>query len=112
MPATNKSLQLFLFSKRTIVGCQQEYAVIGDRKSTRLNSSPRLHLVCRLLLEKKKKEPELVVQAYPRGFEDEPYLWGGHAIAIDALQSLMNARRFPCHILPDGMSDSTDRAIL
>src|SRR3989449_2590007 len=26
-----------------------------DRKSTRLNSSPRLHLVCRLLLEKKKK---------------------------------------------------------
>src|SRR2546429_5149914 len=58
MPATNKSLQLFLFSKRTIVGCQQEYAVIGDRKSTRLNSSPRLHLVCRLLLEKKKTVPE------------------------------------------------------
>src|SRR2546429_3091989 len=57
MPATNKSLQLFLFSKRTIVGCQQEYAVIGDRKSTRLNSSPRLHLVCRLLLEKKKHKP-------------------------------------------------------
>src|SRR2546422_2016829 len=26
-----------------------------DRKSTRLNSSPRLHLVCRLLLEKKKR---------------------------------------------------------
>src|SRR2546425_6166601 len=25
-----------------------------DRKSTRLNSSQRLHLVCRLLLEKKK----------------------------------------------------------
>src|SRR2546422_5205938 len=28
--------------------------LIGDRKSTRLNSSSRLHLVCRLLLEKKK----------------------------------------------------------
>src|SRR3712207_8992640 len=27
---------------------------IGDRKSTRLNSSPRQYLVCRLLLEKKK----------------------------------------------------------
>src|SRR3546814_10207190 len=26
----------------------------GDRKSTRLNSSPNAHLVCRLLLEKKK----------------------------------------------------------
>src|SRR3712207_8022073 len=26
-----------------------------DRKSTRLNSSPRQYLVCRLLLEKKKK---------------------------------------------------------
>src|SRR3712207_7882538 len=27
----------------------------SDRKSTRLNSSPRQYLVCRLLLEKKKK---------------------------------------------------------
>src|SRR3712207_8842376 len=27
-----------------------------DRKSTRLNSSPRQYLVCRLLLEKKKTE--------------------------------------------------------
>src|SRR3989449_4781336 len=27
-----------------------------DRKSTRLNSKSRLHLVCRLLLEKKKKK--------------------------------------------------------
>src|SRR3546814_6960879 len=27
----------------------------GDRKSTRLNSSPNAQLVCRLLLEKKKK---------------------------------------------------------
>src|SRR3712207_8833503 len=27
-----------------------------DRKSTRLNSSPRQYLVCRLLLEKKKKQ--------------------------------------------------------
>src|SRR2546422_4966533 len=31
-------------------------AVSLDRKSTRLNQS-RLHLVCRLLLEKKKKKP-------------------------------------------------------
>src|SRR3989442_8321191 len=31
----------------------------GDRKSTRLNSSPRPHLVCRLLLEKKKKSIRL-----------------------------------------------------
>src|SRR3712207_7987578 len=30
-------------------------AVHGDRKSTRLNSSPRQYLVCRLLLEKKIK---------------------------------------------------------
>src|SRR3712207_7606893 len=30
-----------------------------DRKSTRLNSSHRQYLVCRLLLEKKKKTPEL-----------------------------------------------------
>src|SRR2546429_5637546 len=29
-------------------------AAQGDRKSTRLNSKSRLHLVCRLLLEKKK----------------------------------------------------------
>src|SRR3712207_6869731 len=28
-----------------------------DRKSTRLNSSPRQYLVCRLLLEKKKTTP-------------------------------------------------------
>src|SRR5205809_3600294 len=28
--------------------------VVRDRKSTRLNSQSRLHLVCRLLLEKKK----------------------------------------------------------
>src|SRR3712207_7242331 len=29
----------------------------SDRKSTRLNSSQRQYLVCRLLLEKKKKTP-------------------------------------------------------
>src|SRR3546814_1192428 len=29
-------------------------AIFPDRKSTRLNSSPNAHLVCRLLLEKKK----------------------------------------------------------
>src|SRR3546814_7592713 len=28
----------------------------GDRKSTRLNSSPNAHLVCRLLLEKTKRK--------------------------------------------------------
>ncbi len=28
----------------------------SDRKSTRLNSSHQVHLVCRLLLEKKKKQ--------------------------------------------------------
>src|SRR5438876_8221073 len=28
--------------------------LLGDRKSTRLNSSSPVHLVCRLLLEKKK----------------------------------------------------------
>jgi len=28
--------------------------IFGDRKSTRLNSSPRKYLVCRLRLEKKK----------------------------------------------------------
>src|SRR2546429_6745802 len=31
-----------------------EYGGAEDRKSTRLNSRSRLHLVCRLLLEKKK----------------------------------------------------------
>src|SRR2546422_5480523 len=35
-----------------------------DRKSTRLNSKSRLHLVCRLLLEKKKKRPH--PSTYPR----------------------------------------------
>src|SRR5689334_23761086 len=29
--------------------------LLGDRKSTRLNSQSQFHLVCRLLLEKKKK---------------------------------------------------------
>src|SRR3712207_7430691 len=29
--------------------------LVRDRKSTRLNSSPRQYLVCRLLLEKKKQ---------------------------------------------------------
>ena len=32
------------------------YKGVIDRKSTRLNSSPHLNLVCRLLLEKKKKK--------------------------------------------------------
>src|SRR5687768_18364275 len=31
------------------------YDAVEDRKSTRLNLQSRLHLVCRLLLEKKKK---------------------------------------------------------
>src|SRR3546814_5505095 len=31
-----------------------ENDMVGDRKSTRLNSSTNAHLVCRLLLEKKK----------------------------------------------------------
>src|SRR3546814_4263140 len=31
-------------------------AILGDRKSTRLNSSTNAHLVCRLLLEKKNKK--------------------------------------------------------
>src|SRR3546814_4608774 len=32
----------------------------GDRKSTRLNSFTNAHLVCRLLLEKKKSKPRLI----------------------------------------------------
>src|SRR3546814_3008323 len=31
----------------------------GDRKSTRLNSIPNAHLVCRLLLEKKKRKHQV-----------------------------------------------------
>src|ERR1041385_8470898 len=43
--------------------CKAEYRVgftrcSEDRKSTRLNSSSRLHLVCRLLLEKKKEQQD------------------------------------------------------
>src|SRR5690348_18147669 len=41
------------------VGITQVVGVVGDvrdRKSTRLNSSHPSHLVCRLLLEKKKKD--------------------------------------------------------
>src|SRR3712207_7871595 len=33
----------------------------GDRKSTRLNSSPRQYLVCRLLLEKKNKNIDIII---------------------------------------------------
>src|SRR3712207_7457939 len=40
-------------SARTLRGARME-DIILDRKSTRLNSSPRQYLVCRLLLEKKK----------------------------------------------------------
>src|SRR3989449_6381958 len=36
-----------------------------DRKSTRLNSQSRLHLVCRLLLEKKKKKARSITTARP-----------------------------------------------
>src|SRR2546422_7114216 len=39
--------------------------VCEDRKSTRLNSS-RLHLVCRLLLEKKKKKEKQDKPVYKR----------------------------------------------
>src|SRR3546814_10106808 len=35
-------------------GVNEAAGVLGDRKSTRLNSSTNAHLVCRLLLEKKK----------------------------------------------------------
>src|SRR2546422_7889007 len=34
----------------------EDRVLLSDRKSTRLNSKSRLHLVCRLLLEKKKKK--------------------------------------------------------
>src|SRR5213082_3881897 len=42
-----------------------------DRKSTRLNSSHLTHLVCRLLLEKKKKQSELASchEADPRSVD-------------------------------------------
>src|SRR4051794_41377740 len=40
------------------------YRGIGDRKSTRLNSSHPSHLVCRLLLEKKKKKHTIISYAY------------------------------------------------
>src|SRR3546814_10026559 len=38
----------------TLKDCAQEIANTGDRKSTRLNPVTNAHLVCRLLLEKKK----------------------------------------------------------
>src|SRR3712207_6886715 len=37
-----------------------------DRKSTRLNSSHRQYLVCRLLLEKKKKKIHHITQTYKK----------------------------------------------
>src|SRR5256885_11822418 len=36
-------------------GCNAALVIEADRKSTRLNSSPPCNLVCRLLLEKKKR---------------------------------------------------------
>src|SRR3546814_1784640 len=39
-----------------VVGHVCSGATIADRKSTRLNSVTNAHLVCRLLLEKKKKK--------------------------------------------------------
>src|SRR3546814_1147170 len=39
--------------------------VQGDRKSTRLNSVTNAHLVCRLLLEKKKKQHTLQLNSKP-----------------------------------------------
>src|SRR4030042_789702 len=36
-----------------------------DRKSTRLNSSSRLHLVCRLLLEKSREAPPEAIDRGP-----------------------------------------------
>src|SRR6478735_11566490 len=39
-------------------------AATRDRKSTRLNSSHLVNLVCRLLLEKKKKQKILVIEKH------------------------------------------------
>src|SRR3712207_6881626 len=39
----------------TVCGAVDPTVPLGDRKSTRLNSKSRQYLVCRLLLEKKKK---------------------------------------------------------
>src|SRR3989449_5515155 len=47
-----------------------------DRKSTRLNSKSRLHLVCRLLLEKKKKPHDQLLSSAIRPHEspvEQPY---------------------------------------
>src|SRR3712207_7422811 len=43
-------------SLRSVEGGLEEVREVLDRKSTRLNSSQRQYLVCRLLLEKKKKQ--------------------------------------------------------
>src|SRR3546814_1892493 len=45
-------------------------AAIRDRKSTRLNSSTNAHLVCRLLLEKKKKQTKHKQQRYIRHYKE------------------------------------------
>src|SRR3546814_937461 len=49
-----------LIARRLEQGCgdrdREEQAGVADRKSTRLNSSTNAHLVCRLLLEKKKQQ--------------------------------------------------------
>src|SRR3546814_1407506 len=42
----------------------------SDRKSTRLNSITNAHLVCRLLLEKKKKKESKIVNEQHKNYSD------------------------------------------
>src|SRR5690625_5456264 len=56
--ANSRRLRTARPSKRVVTTCVNASLTTTalDRKSTRLNSSHVAHLVCRLLLEKKKKE--------------------------------------------------------
>src|SRR5574344_2842692 len=48
-----------IYRHEPAAACSWYVLFLTDRKSTRLNSSHQINLVCRLLLEKKKKRPRV-----------------------------------------------------
>src|SRR4029077_7691496 len=57
LPISNGGFNNFFPVSTALGKCPTVFRKLSDRKSTRLNSSHTLNLVCRLLLEKKKGRP-------------------------------------------------------
>src|SRR3546814_8817879 len=62
-PMVDEALKLAKHTVDHVVLFQREQ-VTADRKSTRLNPVTNAHLVCRLLLEKKKKKQERQIEQH------------------------------------------------